>query len=280
MLRKSLDTLKKNPIIIFVYLLVTVILFLAIILILPDINKITAISNEITQTQVDPSTIDPQLIIDMMISGMKLLLFGLIVCIFGIIYVSGFGNMMSEAVIEGKTSIKSFFTGIKRSFKKTILSFLLLIAFSFGFGIIVALISMPFTISSMVKSSFDNQAVYNDQRIVQALSSIISIFAYPFVELWFPSIFMDKNDGVIASLKKGLRAGIKNYKLLVVVTAAMLLPSIGLLVFNTGLNTINTVASSPAYIAIYIYQALLAPVIFIYLFTLYNKTRQLQQNME
>lgn len=273
MLKKSLETLKKNPVIIITYLVVTVVLFLLAFLFLPEVNKITDISNEISKNQANPSAIDPKQIADMLMAVLKLFLFGIIACVVGVFYMAGFGSMIAEAVSEGKTTLKGFFIGIKRNIKKTILSFLLLLAFSIGFGIIISLISIPFSLFSALKNNYDTQAIYNSQRIMQALTSIIMIFAYPFVELWLPAIFMDGRDGVIASLKKGIKAGVKNYKLLVVVTAIMFLPSIGLLVF---IRDMNSAILSPAYIATYIYQAVVTPIVLVYLFKLYKVNRQLQ----
>jgi hypothetical protein len=277
MLNKSLLTLKKNPIIIILYLFVTGILVLSFFLISPDLNKLTTISNEINQNSANPSSIDPKIMVDMLSAALKLLMYGLILCIFGILFISGFGSLFAEAVAETKTSLKSFFIGIKKNFVKTLLSFLLFMAFSFGFGIIIAIVLIIFSVSSMVNSNFDTQSIYNTQRIIQALASIIMIFAYPLVELWFPSIYMDKNDGVIMSLKKGFKTGIKNYKLLIVVTAVLMLPSIGLVVFN---NNINAMVSSPAYIVMYIYQVIAGPVVLMYLFTLYKDSRQYQHKIE
>ena len=277
MLKKSLETLKKNPVIIMTYLVVAVVLFLSVFFFMPNVNKIVDISNEITKNQANPSAIDTQIIINMFVILLKLFLFGFIVCVLGVIYMAGFGSMIAEAVSEGKTALKSFFTGIKKNIKKTILSFLLLIAFSIGLGILMVIISMPFSVFSAIRNINDTQAVYNSQRIIQALSSIIMIFAYPFVELWLPAIFMDKEDGVITSLKKGVKAGKKNYKSLVVVTAVLFLPSIGLLVF---IKDMNSAIISPVYIATYVYQVIVAPIVIVYLFNFYKASRQLKQNIQ
>lgn len=268
MLKKSVEILKKNPVLVISYFTVTIALFLLAILFLPDINKIFEISKEIRQNQSDPSMVDSQKVIEMLIAVFKLALFGIFACIIGVLFMAGYGSMVSEAVNEGKPKIRDLFSGIKANIKKVILSFLLFLAFTIGFGIVTSIISLPFSLKSALENNNDTQAVYNNQRITQAISYIIMIFAYPFVELWLPAIFMDKKDGVIVSMKKGMKLGVKNYKLLVVVTAAMMLPSLGVLVFIKDMSSIIT---SPIYYTACIYQAVIVPVVLVYLFKLYKE---------
>lgn len=271
MFKKSLITLKNNPMIILLFVLVIILSAVSVIFLLPDINRIMEISNELSRNSTNPSGINPQEITEMLFSSMIMLLYSLVACGIGIVFLAGFGNMLAVAVNEGKASLKIFIFGIKKFFGKTLLSFLLLAALVFGVSLVISIISAPFTISGMMRNAFDQEAIVNMQRIIQIITSIIMILLYPFVILWFPSIYLDRDDGVMTCFRNGFEAGLKKYILLVVVIALMLIPTILIYIFA---ENIYTVMNSPLYFLMYVYQAVIMPVLLMFLFTIYNEIRK------
>jgi flagellar biosynthesis protein FlhB len=248
---------------------------IAFILIWPDINKTTNLANEISKSTAPTSDADPEVLLDFLYSAVKILIFAFIMFAYSVVFVSGFGSMVAEAISEGKTTISGFFTGIKKNFVRTLLFILLLMAFSFGVGIVLGMISLPFTIISSMNNAingvYDYEAMYDSQRIISALSYLLMIFIYPLFLLWIPSVYLDKSDGIIATLKKGVKAGLKNYKQLVVLSAILLLPSVAYLTFDKNPDIVFT---SPAYIALLAYQVIMAPIFFVYLFNFYFGVRK------
>jgi len=275
-LKKSLLILKSNPMIIVLFVLAIVLLAVPAMLVLPDTNRLMAISGEISRNLTSSSGVDI-LITEMLFSILKLLLYSLAVCGFGIVFIAGLGNMLAAAVNGGKASIKIFRFGIKKFFIKTLLSFLLLVAVIYGFSIIISIISIPFALMGVMNNAFDPDAIAGNQRMVSIVSSGLMIFLYPLILLWFPSIFLNRNDGVLACFKKGFKAGIKKYFVLVAVTVVTLLPTILLYIFT---KNIYSILESPSYILMYAYQAIIMPFLLIYLFELYNEIRENQLNLK
>ena len=271
LLKKTLVILKNSPMIIVLFVLAIAISAVPIILLLPDINRIMAFSNEIAKNYGSLTPPDPQQTIQMLMTYLKLGIYSLVTCGIGIVFMAGFGNMLAAAVNGGKASLKIFIFGIRKFFTKTLLSLLLLVALIFGFSIIISIISVPFTIMSVINSTFDPEAILGRQRAIQIFSCAMMIFLYPFVELWFPAIFLERNDGVTACFRKGLKAGVKKYIILVAVTAVMLLPS---LVLFGYVENIYSIMYSSFYIFTIIYQAIVMPVMLTYMFMLYNETKK------
>ncbi len=273
MLNKALITLKKNPMVILFFILALVISAVPMIFLLPDINRIMTISNGIPNSTVNTPEINPTEVIEMLLASMKLLLFSLVTCAFDIIFVAGFGNMLAAAVNEGKASLKIFLFGIKKFFGKTLLSVLLLAAIIFGFSLVISVIAIPFTLTSVLDSTLNPEAMLKRQKVIQLITGAITVFLYPFAVLWLPAIFLDRNDSVLACFRNAVKAGVKKYVTLLAAIAVMMLPVF--VMFGFSKNIYSTIEPS-FYIVMYIYQAAVMPILLTYLFTLYNNLRQLR----
>lgn len=271
LLKKSFIILKNSPMIVVIFILVSAISAVPVIFLLPDINRMMAFSNEILKNSANMTQPDPQQTIQMLMTYLKFGIYSLVTCGIGIVFMAGFGNMLAAAVNEGKASLKIFFFGIRKFFTKTLLSLLLFAALIFGFSIIISIISVPFTIIGAMNNTFDPEAILGKLRVIQIFSYAMMIFLYPFVELWLPAIFLERNDGVTVCFRKGLKAGIKKYIKLVAVTAVMLLPTFVLFGF---MENIYSIMYSPFYISAIIYQVIIMPVILTYLFMLYNENKK------
>ena len=271
MLKKSLVTLKNNPMIIILLVLVIILSAVSVMFLMPDLNRIMEISNEISRNSANPAGINPQEMTEMLFSSMIMLLYSLVACGFGIVFMAGFGNMLAVAVNDGKASLKIFLFGIKKFFVKTLLSFLLAAAIVFGASIVISIISTPFTIAGIMRNAFDPEAMISMQRVMMVFSSIVMILLYPLVVLWLPAIFLDRNEGVLACFRNGFKAGVKKYIFLIMVIALILLPTIFLFIFT---ENVYSIMQSPFYFYMYIYQAIIMPVLLTYLFVLYNEMKK------
>lgn len=271
MFRKSLKMLKNNPLLILFFLLAILAYAIPMLLFMPDLKKIIDISKEITENPSNPSMMNLPQMTTMMLSTMKMYLFMLVLGILGLIFVAGYGNMLASAVNDGKASFKIFIFGIRKFSGKIVLSALLLVAICIGFGIVISICTIPFTFIGIATNNFNPEKMFAFQMIIQIITLIISVFLYPFVELWFPATFLERNDGVITCFKKGLRAGRRKYLLLVAVTAVMILP---LLVLYITSGDIYSIMESPVYIVSMVCQAIIIPVVMAYLFTIYNEMKK------
>ena len=271
MFRKSLKVLKNNPILILLFLFAILVYAIPMLLFMPDLKKIVDISKEITENPSNPPMMDlPQMTV-MLLSTMKMYLFMLVLGVLGVIFAAGYGNMLASAVNDGKASLKIFIFGIRTFLGKIVLSVLLLLAIGIGFGIVISICTVPFTFIGIATNKFNPEKMLHFQMAMQIVTLIISVFLYPFIELWFPAIFLERNDGVIACFKKGLRAGRKKYLPLVAVMAVMVLPLCILYIIS---GNIYSIIGSPVYIVSLVYQAIILPVVLVYLFTVYNEMKK------
>ena len=278
MLKRSLMTLKDNPLISILLIAAIVLSAASSMLLLKDTNRMMEISKEMTAIPADPDRMNIQSLTEMLCIMLKLVGFSLVTSGLGIVFIAGMGNMLAAAMNGGKASIKIFFFGIKKFFGKTLLSLLLFLAIIFGFSILTSIISIPFTVAGIVsKTSFDPEMMLGRQRITQIVISVAMIFLYPLVLLWLPAIFIDRNDGVVACFKNGVRAGVKKYRILVAVAAVLMLPT---LVFYVVTQDIASIPGSPFGILMYIYQAIVIPVLLSFLFVLYQEIRTKQGEMD
>jgi len=280
MIKKTLDTLRKNPIIIAAYSFIVLVFIGGFALISPYYNKFNSLLfnfyekyseySDKLDSQKMIELIEPQEMIELTKLSVIILIFYLLILAITIVYLPGFGNMLSQAVCNGKTTLKVFFQGIKKYFVKILLASLLLMAIVFGFRITASFLSMFIAALTNADTIIDEQSLYNTQRLMTGIFYIITILSYPLILLWFPSLFMDKNDGVIATLKKGFKAGIRRYKELVLPTAFVLMPSIVVQALNyTDINI-----SLPVYIVLYAYQVIAILFFATYIFELYNDKKK------
>ncbi len=271
MLKKSLLMLKNNPLLILMFLLAILIYLIPMFLFMPAIKKIIDISKEITENPSNPSAVDLKQMIAMISSIMKLYLFIFILGILSLLYISGYGNMLAAAVNDGKASFKIFTFGIRKYFGKIILSALLFAAISIGFAIVISICTLPFTFAGIAANNFDPEKISAMQIIIQIIVLTISVFLYPFVELWLPATFIERKEGVISCFKKGIRAGRQKYLLLVAVSAIIFLPYTVLYIVSGNRYSI---LESPLYIVSLAYQTIIIPVVLAVLFTIYNDLKK------
>ncbi len=208
MIKKSIKLLKENNSIILVYFIFFAITALIYFSLYPH-NMYDYIQGE---------SFD---IAGYMFAMMKMLIASLLMCGLSLLFISGYGNMMAEAIDYGKTSLKSFFPGIKKFFVRVLLMALLSGAIVFGFSIIIGIVSVLFAFMMLALSGGDNILIVS--IVIMLITVILLILAMPFIILWLPSIFLD-NIKIIQGLKNGFKAGVKNYGKLVLLLLVMYLP--------------------------------------------------------
>jgi hypothetical protein len=266
MLKKSFILLKNNPLLIVLILLAVAAYAVPTVLFLPETQKMLELSKGFYQNPSAPSA-DITQMTGMLLSTLKIYLFMLVYGILGVLFLSGYGNMMAAAVNEGKASMKVFLFGIRKFTGKTLLSALLLCALVAGFSIIFSICSTPFIITSTISGRFDYASMMEFQNILQIVVLGISLFLYPLIELWLPAIYLERSDGVFACFRKGIRAGVRNYPVLLAATAALMLPFAILYAFSGDLYKL---IYQPSYYLLFVYQAVAIPVILAFLFSLYK----------
>lgn len=255
MVVKSLNLLKKNSVIILFYAAYMVVMYLIVFMLYP--KDMTQFMN------VDPNNFDFAAYFIMMT---KLFIALILMGVLGILFLSGFGSMISEAVVKGKTSANSFLPGLKKYFVRVLLSSLLLVAFSIGLTIVLSIIAIPLTFLAILSGNMMNSI------IIGIFTSMIVIFSVPFVTLWFPSIFID-DVGVIQGLKNGAKAGFKNYWKLLLMILLMYLP----VIVNTAINyssIANGVIFTPGYIVTCIIVSIITIIAIPAIFLIYEEYQQ------
>ena len=267
MLKKAINLLKTNPVLILFYAAVEVIIFLILFTMYPNSMKDFGITEG---TMIDFSAY-------FMTLG-KMLLAVLFLSVIGIIFNSGYGYMTAEAVYNGKTSAQSFLKGVKKYGVRVLLTTLLLTAMSFGVSIIIWILMFLFMMLSFVLGILGNHLLMTG--IVTIVLSFLVILLVPFVLLWSPAIFID-DIGVIQGLKNGWRAGLKNYWRLFVALLLFYIP-VGIAAASNSFASSNGDILTPGYWVACIIMAFISVLLMPYLFMVYYDYRMktLQQGME
>lgn len=251
MVKKSFNVLKNNPILVLYYAVYLIISFLIMFLIYP--NNLSQFTNTDNMADFNFAAY---------ISAMsRILLASLIVYIIGLVFISGFGNMIKEAVLQEKVPGAAFLSGIKKFFVRNLLATLLLLAFSIGYSIIVSILVIIITLTT--------QLIYAMAIFIPILSIFLVMIAIPFVILWFPAIFID-DIGVIRGLTKGAKAGAKNYWRLLLLMLVMYVPIVGNMIFNYESMTSGVIFSLGTNIS-YILTAAITIFALPYIFIVYNE---------
>ncbi len=270
MLQKSLMVLKNNPII---FIMMAVFMLLMAVISLPMItqsNKIMDINSGLYNSSGSYPQLDIQDSIDMMVSSLIVFAYSLVLGFASLAFLSGYGNMIAAVMNEGKASLKVFLYGLRKFFGKVLLSALLLAGIIIGFSIVASLITTPLIIAGALTGSFYAKDIIESQRMVQIVTSVITTFLYPLLLMWLPTIFIDRQDGVINCFKNGLRASRKKYLHLLPASALMMMPTLLLFVLSENIHEIFNTAG---YYLIYPFQALILPVVITYLFVVYQAFR-------
>ena len=232
MLEKTIDLLKNNPAIILLYTLLS-----AIFLGIRYLQHIMSL-NDFVST--------------------------LLIYILLVLLIAGLGNMIKEALQNGKTSPKTFIPGIMKYSIRVFLSFLLLYLFHFLLAIAQHIILSPFSLLNYVWDPiFTNIA----GDIIIYCSNIIAI---PFVALLPTSIIID-DTSVIHGLKNSFNAGTNNYLKLLFVAIVYYIPTI---IFDTIVKLFHFTGYNIDLFSFFanIPKALLGFILVPLLFTIYFRT--------
>jgi hypothetical protein len=255
MLKKSLNILKSNPVIILFYTAFLVVTLLILFALYPK--------NFSQFTNPDVTTFDFAAYLSMM--G-KMFICALLMYVLGLLFYSGFGNMMTEAVMDGKTSANSFLPGIRNYFGRILLASLLLIAFSIGFSIVISIVTVPIMLLSA-----RNESVNSLSLIISIISSLVVVLVSPFFLLWCPSIFID-DTGMIQGLVKGAKAGVKNYWKLLLILLILYIPVVANIIFSFK-SIENGNIFTPGYLIIGLLTVIISFVSFPIFFLIYKENK-------
>jgi len=260
MIKKSIKLLKENPVLILFYLIYMAIAFTILFLLYPHhINQ-----------RISTSNLD---LVAYAITMIKMLIALGLIAALGIVFISGFGNMLREAVINGTTSKSSFFPGVKRFFVRSLLAAFLYFGFAIVLGIVMSIITIPITITQVLNG---HESIEFMSIIITVITMTITTFSLPFLMLWIPSIFVD-DTGIFQALKNGVRMGVKNYWKLVLALVIIYLPSGILMLFNYPV-VMNGEIFAPAMLVMYLLSAIISIVFILFLFVLYWEKRQKELN--
>lgn len=261
MLKRIFNVLKNNSSIVLLYLAYQVIAFLILILLYP--NNVSEFVNEYSFDFIAFFGVMS-----------KMLLATVIIEILGMLISSGWGNMLTEAIRMGKTTIKSFLPGVRIYFTRILLSTLLLngvyILISILLGVVASVVIFALIMTGTAVSM-------GWSMLLILVMVIILMIPMPFVLLWYPSIFID-DTGVIQGLKNGAKAGAKNYWRLILILMMLAVP-IGIQMAVTTKNTSEDFFT-PEYMMFYLIEALISTVIIPSIFLIYQDYRQANAGYE
>ncbi len=255
MVKKTLQLLKQNPVLVLLYLGVQVITQLIMFLLYPKTMSDFGITENAFDFQLYFLTLG------------KLLIVIIVVYIIGLLFYSGYGNMLREAILRGKAGWKAFGDGIASFFVRILLSSLLLGAMAVGASIPMMIIAIPIAVGTTLNGSMDGII------ITPIITTIILDIVIPLILLWLPAIFID-DTGVIQGMKNGFRAGVKNYWKLLLLVLLISIPMIIIFVVNSpstySVAGTNETILSPGYYVISIIEGIFASLFIPYIFMLYH----------
>lgn len=253
MLAKAINLLKKNPVILLFYVGYLVLTYLIVFLLYPtDFGSFTELEYSFDMREY------------LIMMAKMLIAIGLL-SVLSLLFMSGYGYMVAEATVTGKTSSASFGKGIKLFFVRTLLAMLLTFAIYMGFSFLMSMIFIPFAMFTSISGNLWGIA------IITTLMLMVVTVVMPFIILWYPAIYVD-NLGVIQALKTGLKAGVKHYWRLLLMLLVMFLPA----VINTIINYKEMMEGnmfSPGYILTMLLSAIISVVVIPYLFVVYHEGR-------
>lgn len=259
MFSESINLLKKNPVIV-LFCAGFMALFLLVILIFYP-------SNLSQFTRTGANQID---FVAYCLTLFKLMVASFLMFSLGILFISGFGNMIAEAIQYGKTSAASFIPGLKKYFVRIMLSGLLMTAISFAFLMILSFIMI--FIGAFITIANGATNTYSTGIILAFIIMFLDMASLPFIILWIPSIFID-DSGVIQSLKNGLNAGIKNYKKLIEAIFILYIPVFANVLMNQNSMTNGSIFSL-SYFVWMVIEAIIAIIIVPIIYMIYKEYRQ------
>lgn len=257
MLKKTMQLMKSNPIIIIFYALY---LAISVILMLFLYPKSFGVDTYTKNGMFDYSLY--------LVTMRNILIAVLLIFILSLFYISGYCNMLREAIFTGKTKASSFLTGIKIYFGRVFLFILLTIVVVILFSILVGMLSIPFTIMAVTSGTV---SIFTTTMAIMLVTLILVLIPTPFIALWLPALFLE-DTGVIRSLKLGAKAGVKNYWRLLLTTLLFVLPQTVYTILNYNLITKGTIFSTGYFILLGI-MAVFGLIYSTYLFMMYHEYR-------
>lgn len=251
MLKKIVNLLKNNPMIIITYVALVLIYSVPIAVITSKINT--------------------KNVSDMIIYIFYMLLWIIILTILIIVLAPPFLNMLKEASIDGKTGFKSLLRGT-RYIGKFILAALFFMVMFIPLSIMILILLAPVlaVLSSVAQNNTDMYLILS-----QAVYSFAMVFIMPFLMLWLPALFFE-NYGVIDCLKCGIKKVKGNYWELVLAAIALMAPSYILTVCQLITNNQNFAVSytSPSFWIMLIINIIAALASLTFLFLLYAEIKK------
>ena len=263
MIKKAFAVIKNNPVLVVMYLVYMVIMVVGMYIVLP---------NGVVQSN------KPQI---MMAQIGKLYLFLGVIGLIGMLFISGAGAMLSEAVINGKTSISSFLPGVKKFFGRIFRAALLLLGIVMGATIVLSIaVTIPIALFSASANQASAAGVTITSTIIVIGILFLSIFAVmPFLMLWLPALFIDDLK-VAKALGVGAKAAKKNYGKLILIMLATFIPTAGYYVYlligsnlTEAYKSMGNIQGSPAYYVEMLVSTVLAIFILPMIFIIYNEYR-------
>ncbi len=256
MIKRVLDLLKNNPVIIAYHLMYELLIILIVVFLYPNnINQFGGYDNFNYAAYF-------------MMMGKLFTACGLIF-ILSLFFMPGFGHMLSETVTIGKTSVQAFVEGINRFFVRMLLLTLLGTAAAIAFSIMISIILVPVAIFlTMGGGAAGLQSI---SLAIMLFTLVIIIFIIPFVVLCFPAILMD-DVSVTQGIKNGAKAGVKNYWRLIAILFSMYLPIIVYEIFYFN-SASQGVIITPAYIVLLIICGIISLFLLPIMFLIYKEYR-------
>lgn len=255
MLKKTLQIIKNNPVIILCYVAYLAISILLLLFLYPKSFGVG--------TYTKNGAFDYSLY---MVTMRNMLIALLLIFVFSLLFISGFSSMIREAVFSGKTKLYFFFDGIKNYFGRVLLTVLLTAAIIIIGSILFGLLSIPFTIMAVANGT---DSVYLISLVIMLIALILFLIPSPFFILWLPALFLE-DTGVIRSLRLGVKAGTKNYWKLLLVSFLLILPQAVYFILNYNVMMSGSLFSTGYFVMIGV-MAVLSLFYNIYIFVLYHE---------
>jgi len=251
MLKKTFHTLRSNPVLLLTYFLYTVLGTILVLALMPM---------KMNQTDI---------IVMLKNLGITLLVTMLISAI-GLVFISGFGHMLAEAVTTGTTKIGSFMPGLRIAFVRVLLSILLFTAMILGLSIVLGIATMPLMMLLILRDPQHASTAGSMYSIaITSFYMVVIMFCVPFVAMWLPAIFIDKM-GVIKGFTEGLKMGVKNYGIILLWGAIAYLPVFANMILSFPAASTG-VFLTPSYVVLLAISMVFMIVYLAALFTLYNE---------
>jgi len=261
-LKRAIKLLKEKPVLILFYTVYLVVMLMIMFLLYPhDMRQFMEVEDTFELIQLF------KMLMNMFIAVILMI-------VLGILFMAGFGGMVAEACVTGKTYPSSFGKGIQRYGVRTLLAYLLLIVFSVVVSLFISLITIPFVILnalSIVNTvGVDSSSLSLISMIPSLISMVIIIFIAPFILLWFPAIYID-NIGVMEGLKRGAKSGVKNYWKLMLAVFVVYIP-MGIYLLFEYKTMSNGIIFPPSFIVVTVVDSFLALIMIPYLYYIYKNT--------